>query len=195
MSIGVRLVTERLAVRTVSPGEAAMVARYHEDNQAHLAPWDPPRPVGFLTEAWWMERLAKDWAELDAGRSVRLFLLPRTGPHTGRKVVGNAALSNVVRGAMQGATLGYSIAAEEEGKGLMTEALRDAVLPYALRARSEGGLGLHRIQAGYVPDNTRSAAVLERLGFERIGVAKEYLHIGGRWCDHVLTQILAPGHR
>ena len=85
--------------------------------------------------------------------------------------------------------------AEEEGKGLMTEALRDAVLPYALRARSEGGLGLHRIQAGYVPDNTRSAAVLERLGFERIGVAKEYLHIGGRWCDHVLTQILAPGHR
>jgi ribosomal-protein-alanine N-acetyltransferase len=30
--------------------------------------------------------------------------------------------------------------------------------------------------------------VLTRAGFERIGVAPSYLHIAGRWQDHVLFQ-------
>ncbi|BBN52682.1 hypothetical protein TRE132_08070 [Pseudomonas chlororaphis subsp. aurantiaca] len=48
-------------------------------------------------------------------------------------------------------------------------------------------LKLHRIMANYIPDNQRSAALLERLGFEREGYARAYLQIAGRWQDHVLT--------
>lgn len=188
----VRLLTERLIVRTLSPAEAGRVARFHADNVDHLSPWDPPRPRGYLTEAWWMERLAKDWSDLEGGRSCRLFMLPRGGVDANRVVMGQATLSNVVRGAMQGCTLGYSLSAAAEGHGYMTEALRDAVIPHAFRPRADGGLGLHRIQAGYVPENARSAAVLDRIGFERIGLARGYLHIGGAWRDHVLTQLLAP---
>ena len=190
--MAVRLETERVELRTMGACDAAMVLQYYRDNAAHLGPWDPPRPRGFLTEAWWIERLAKDWADLDAGRSCRMFLLLRSGPDAGAKIIGNAALSNVVRGAMQGASVGYSIAADALGQGLMTEALRDGLIKHAFRPRAEGGMGLHRLQAGYVPDNERSGAVLHRLGFDRIGVAKEYLHIGGQWRDHVLMQLIAP---
>ncbi|TND51068.1 30S ribosomal protein S5 alanine N-acetyltransferase, partial [Aeromonas dhakensis] len=35
-------------------------------------------------------------------------------------------------------------------------------------------------------------ALLERLGFEREGYAKEYLMINGRWEDHILTSRLNP---
>ena len=51
-----------------------------------------------------------------------------------------------------------------------------------------------RLQANHVPENERSARVLERLGFEREGYARDYLFIGGRWRDHVLTALLHPDH-
>jgi ribosomal-protein-alanine N-acetyltransferase len=43
--------------------------------------------------------------------------------------------------------------------------------------------------ANHVPRNERSARLLERLGFEREGFAKAYLHLDGRWQDHVLTSL------
>ena len=44
----------------------------------------------------------------------------------------------------------------------------------------------------YRPENARSAAVLERLGFAREGFAKGYLYIDGAWRDHVLTALVRP---
>jgi [ribosomal protein S5]-alanine N-acetyltransferase len=84
--------------------------------------------------------------------------------------------------------LGYSIDAAHEGRGLMREAL-DAVLTDAFGPR----VGLHRVQANVRPENTRSLALLERLGFEREGLAREYLFIDGAWRDHVMTALRAPG--
>jgi ribosomal-protein-alanine N-acetyltransferase len=48
---------------------------------------------------------------------------------------------------------------------------------------------LHRIMANHRPENVRSARLLERLGFVREGVAKDFLFIDGAWCDHVLTSL------
>ena len=53
-------------------------------------------------------------------------------------------------------------------------------------------LRLHRIMANYRPENTRSAQVLERLGFRREGIAHDYLFIDGAWRDHVLTALVHP---
>jgi ribosomal-protein-alanine N-acetyltransferase len=39
--------------------------------------------------------------------------------------------------------------------------------------------------------NVASQRVLEKNGFERIGVARRYLHIAGAWRDHVLFQRVA----
>lgn len=54
-------------------------------------------------------------------------------------------------------------------------------------AHAFDALGMHRVMANYVPDNARSARLLERLGFEKEGIAKKYLFIAGEWRDHVLT--------
>jgi ribosomal-protein-alanine N-acetyltransferase len=60
-------------------------------------------------------------------------------------------------------------------------------------------VGLHRVMAGYIPSNYRSAALLARLGFEREGYARAYMQIAGRWQDHVLTSkindLLPPHHQ
>ncbi len=82
--------------------------------------------------------------------------------------------------------LGYAIDHAHEGQGLMREAL-EATIEHVFAV-----LRLHRIQANYVPDNARSGRLLERLGFVREGLAKDYLFIDGAWRDHVLAARLSP---
>jgi ribosomal-protein-alanine N-acetyltransferase len=38
--------------------------------------------------------------------------------------------------------------------------------------------------------NFKSAKVLKKIGFDKIGIAKEYLNINGRYEDHIMTQLL-----
>ena len=78
----------------------------------------------------------------------------------------------------QGASLGYALDAAHQGAGLMHEALQ------AVIGEAFGPLNLHRLQAAYRPENTRSAAVLQRLGFRELGLARDYLFIDGAWRDH-----------
>ena len=101
------------------------------------------------------------------------------------RIAGIAALSNVVRGPLQSANLGYWVGERVNGRGLATDSVRE-LIPIAF-----GDLGLHRLEAGTLVDNRASQRVLEKNGFERIGIARGYLHIGGAWRDHVLFQLLA----
>jgi ribosomal-protein-alanine N-acetyltransferase len=43
-----------------------------------------------------------------------------------------------------------------------------------------------------VPTNERSAALLRRLGFVVEGYARDYLFIGGKFRDHILTSLTNP---
>jgi ribosomal-protein-alanine N-acetyltransferase len=54
-----------------------------------------------------------------------------------------------------------------------------------------GELGLHRLEAGTLPDNFGSQRVLEKNGFERFGLAHRFLLIAGEWRDHVLFERVA----
>lgn len=69
---------------------------------------------------------------------------------------------------------------------LATEALREAA------GVAFGGLRLHRMQAETLVHDERSHRVLRRVGFTGYGTAPSYLHIDGRWQDHVLFQLLTP---
>ncbi len=69
---------------------------------------------------------------------------------------------------------------------MMSEALSRAI-PFVFDA-----FRLHRIQANYVPTNERSGRVLRELGFVVEGYARDYLFVGGRWRDHVLTALINP---
>ena len=55
------------------------------------------------------------------------------------------------------------------------------ILPFFFDA-----LGLHRLQAAFLPHNIASRRVLEKNGFKEEGFAENYLQIDGKWADHVL---------
>ncbi|MGZ8599938.1 MAG: GNAT family N-acetyltransferase [Actinomycetota bacterium] len=100
-------------------------------------------------------------------------------------IAGVANLSQIFLGNFRSAYLGYSAFVPFDGRGHMTAGIR-LVLRQAF-----GPLGLHRVEANVQPDNARSIALVERLGFRREGYSPRYLKIAGRWRDHVRYAILA----
>jgi len=48
----------------------------------------------------------------------------------------------------------------------------------------EGGLGLHRVEAGIIPTNHASVALVRRVGMRKEGYSPRYLEVNGEWRDH-----------
>ncbi|WP_434045301.1 MULTISPECIES: GNAT family N-acetyltransferase [Sorangium] len=184
MKDSVCIETARLRL-SIPPAElAGRYLAYFERNRDHLARWDPPRPEGFYTEAFWRERLLRDRDDLAADRALRLALQWRGAPEG--EVIGVCNFNQFVRGAFQAATLGYSLDQRAVGSGVMSEALQAAI------AYMFDRLGFHRVMANYLPHNERSGRLLRRLGFVVEGFARDYLYIDGAWRDHVLTALTNP---
>ncbi len=95
-----------------------------------------------------------------------------------RALVGWLNVSDIVRGALQGANVSYGGVAAHRGQGYMSEAL-DLVLHEAFVT-----LGLHRLEANIQPANQGSLALARRAGFLLEGFSPGYLKIAGEWRDH-----------
>jgi ribosomal-protein-alanine N-acetyltransferase len=175
--------TARLRLRPTDPALAPAVAEHLRRNRDAHAPWNPPMAEAMFTTAGQVERLTAALLGEVAGTQAGWFLTPRDAPEA---VIGHLRFSQIARGPFCSAMLGYAIDAAHEGRGLMREALEAAL------AHAFGPLGLHRVQANARPENVRSLALLERLGFVREGLARQYLFIDGAWRDHVLTARLHP---
>lgn len=177
--------TERLLL-TLPPTETAPRMLVHlKENREHLSRWTPPTPAGYYTVPYWRERFISAREEFKRGQSMRLVLFSREESEEG-DVIGVCNFSNIIRGAFHACYLGYHLDQRAEGRGLMQEALT-AAIEYAFES-----LRLHRIMANYLPVNERSGNLLKRLGFVVEGYARDYLLIGGRWQDHILTSLTNP---
>lgn len=82
-------------------------------------------------------------------------------------------------------TIGYWLAADAQGKGLMTAAVK-AMVDYAFHS-----LQLHLVEIRAAVENTRSQAVPQRLGFKREAVLREREWLHDRYVDHVVFSITA----
>jgi [ribosomal protein S5]-alanine N-acetyltransferase len=177
------LATPRLQLQPAHPLLAGRVAAYFGRNAAHLAPWEPRRAQldDPFAQALHLEQMGKAFAE---GTAWRWLLLP-LGDNS--RVIGSVAVTTIVRGFFHSGNLGYALDAQEQGKGLMQEAVQ-AVVEHLFSDAAQ----LHRLQAACRPENTRSLALLQRLGFRTIGLAERYLFIDGEWRDHYLTERVRP---
>lgn len=160
-----------MIIRTANPGDAAAFLDYALRNRDFLRPFEPARPDSAFTLDAMRDRLTPDQHRV-----------PYLAFEDGR-VVGQATLSNIARAAFQSCTLGYSVDEHEAGRGIATRMVRHAVRE-AFRS-----LGLHRVEAGTLLHNVASQRVLDRCGFQRIGVSPRHVRIAGSWQDHLLFAI------
>lgn len=171
-----RLVRGATAIRPFVRSDLDALLALRIANREFLAPFEAERDSSFFTRAAQAREITLDSDAWSSGIGYAFAVLAVDDDN--ESIIGRVALSNVVRGPWQNATLGYWIAQDANGRGHATAAVALAC---------EFGFdhcGLHRIQPAIMPRNERSASVVRRNGFRLEGRAERYLRIAGVWEDH-----------
>lgn len=168
-------------LRTPLPSDYAEWASLREESRAFLTPWEPIWPADDLTRSAYRRRLRRYAEDMRTDQAYAFFVF-RVGDNA---LVGGLTLANIRRGVAQAGSIGYWMGAPYANHGYMTDAVRTLV-PFAF-----GALRLHRLEAACIPTNLPSIRLLERVGFTREGLARQYLCINGVWEDHYLYALLA----
>lgn len=175
----------RVLLRPPAARDAAAWVALRQTSQTFLEPWEPTWPSdGTTATAFHRRRIqAREEWRAETGYGFLIF-----GREDG-EMLGGVTLSNIRFGVARTGSLGYWIGAPQAHRGYMTEAV-GCILDYSF-----GPLKLHRVDAACLPANQASRGLLLKCGFHEEGLAREYLKINGRWCDHVTFGILAADQR
>jgi [ribosomal protein S5]-alanine N-acetyltransferase len=162
-------------IRPLRTEDGEELAALYLANRDFLAPFEPTRPPEFFTADGQRERLQR---QLDG--ETHPFAILDDG-----SIAGTINLFGIVRESLQSGVIGYWVDHGRNGLGLATGAVGE-ILGYAF-----GELDLHRVEAATLVHNVSSQRVLEKNGFERIGLARRFLRIDDEWRDFLLFQRLA----
>lgn len=169
--------TERLVLRAVTPADAAnmfgimrdpRVARYF-GSAPMVSPDEAAQRIERINQAW-QEQNGVRWAITQRGSA---------------QLLGTCGYWRLVKPHFW-AEIGYELAPEWWGRGIMTEAV-GVVLQWGFTT-----MGLHRVEAQIHPANTGSRRVLQKLGFVQEGYFREnyYEAAEGQFTDTAVFSLL-----
>ena len=168
--------SDEVILRSLTDEDAAELYAVVEANRDHLSPWMP-------------------WAAGQTLAGTEIFIrsaIRQERDHDGFQlalvereqicgVVGYHRLDH----ENDTTSVGYWLAANRQGRGLMTRAVGELV-SYAFDE-----LGMHRVELRAAPANGRSRALAERLGFREEGLLREAERFGDEYRDLILYSLLA----
>jgi len=172
--------TDDCELRRLDEDDAEELHALVDANRAHLADWMPWAADQDYERTANFTRVATEKHKRGDGLEGVIVLDGRIAGCAGFPVIDRVA------GA---AIMGYWVAAEHEGRGLVTRAAK------ALIEHAFGELGLHRVEIRAATDNVRSRAIPERLGFTQEGVLREAELVNGRYQDLAVYGLLVSDQR
>lgn len=173
----IRLYGRRVVLRPLTPSDFGAWSEIRRRNEEWLVPWEPQRHPGQSDPTRDRSAFASRCTARDRDRSADSSYA--FGLFVGERLAGEINLNNVVRGAMQTATIGYWIDQAYAGRAYMSEAV------VVLTRFAFEQLQLHRVEICIVPRNQNSRRVMEKLGIRCEGLAERFLEIAGVWEDHL----------
>ncbi len=168
-------------LREPQMSDYAAWAAVRAESREFLEPWEPRWPRDELERDTYRRRIRYYYRDARQDLGYAFFLFRSSDS----SLIGGMTLSNIRRGVSQSCSLGYWIGAPYARQGYMTRGVR-AITWFVFDV-----LHLHRLEAACLPENTASAALLTRTGFQYEGLARRYLKINGTWQDHWLFALLA----
>ncbi len=169
-----RLESGSTAIRPFARSDVDALLALRLFNRDFMASYEADRSDAFFTRAGQSREVALDTEAWGAGAGYAFAIVDRSE----ERLIGRIALSNVVRGPWQNATIGYWVDLAANGRGHATGAV-EAICGFAFEHA-----GLHRVQPAIMPRNARSRRVVTKVGFRHEGTALRYLKIAGVWEDH-----------
>ncbi|MEU4163258.1 GNAT family protein [Actinoplanes sp. NPDC026670] len=170
------MTTERLILRRFRASDAPALAAYRSDPEvARYQSWDAPFPIGSAEVA------VRNFAASSPAEPGRFQYAIELADE--QRLIGDVYV-RLHDNRMQG-EIGFTLATAYQKRGFAAEAV-GAVLDRLFRAQ-----GLHKVTGECDARNARSAALLERLGFQREGLLRQQTFIKGEWTDDLLYGLLA----
>ena len=154
-------------------------------NKLYSQPWEPLWSINELERSSFVKRV-RMFERLSHNDQAYSFLIFTSD---NEDFIGEVNISNVQRGIIQSCTIGYWIAKDCEGKGMMSESL-ELVKEFIFNE-----LKLHRIEAACLPHNMPSLKVLLKNGFIKEGTARKLLKINDKWQDHTVLSYLYEDYK
>lgn len=178
-----QLTSERLILKVPLATDTDKLAEYYKRNRNYLKKWFVDQPDTFYETETIQFNIENCQQKLLDHKEVKFFLYKIEKPED---LIGELNFSNIIRGGFLSCYTGYHIDEHQQGKGLMTEALKTGI-EYVF-----GQMHLHRIEANIMPANIASQRVAAKAGFHQEGISPRYLRINGRWEDHLRYVIFNP---
>jgi ribosomal-protein-alanine N-acetyltransferase len=173
---GVELIGKTLEMRALRAEDAGEYAALHEVDPGTLSVLIGDAAASAEQfEAMAQERMAV--AEADLGYSFGIW---QDG-----QLVGMGELQAVVRGAINSASLGLTLAPEVRGTGAVYEAFT-LLLEFGFDQ-----LGLHRIECAVDPTNESVKGALKHMEIRSEGISERYMQVGDAWVDQERFAITA----
>lgn len=170
-------VNDEVVLRLLAENNAQELFRAVEENRAHLGTWLPWVSANrAVTDSLTFIRFVRAQFLTSSGLSLAIFV---------REELAGIITLRSLDWQNRSGEIGYWLAKKFQGRGLMHESTR-AVLRCAFRE-----LGLHRVVIRCAPENVRSAAIPERIGFVREGVARGAELLNGAFRDLTVYSLLA----
>jgi ribosomal-protein-alanine N-acetyltransferase len=162
-----------LTLRPLRYRDSAMWREVRSRNVEWLAPWEATHPDASTQPPTFRQMVRLFNQEARAGRMMP-FVVELDG-----RLVGQVSVSGIAWGSLRSGQIGYWVDQAIAGRGIVPTAVAMAV------DHCFFSVGLHRVEVNIRPENRASLRVVHKLGFRPEGVRLRYLHIDGRWCDHV----------
>lgn len=173
---------QQVYTRFTEERDAAELAAMHMRNREFFEQFSPSPPDEFYTEAYQRQAISKQLADRLEDRMYSYVICLKED----HRIIGGVGLSFVNRGPLQSCMIGFVLDQAYNGKGYMTEAVKQVVR----HAFEE--LKFHRIYGEASPRNPGSIRVLEKAGFHKEGIARSNVKINGKWEDHQVLAIINP---
>lgn len=170
-------IAEGARLRLWDEGDAALLTAAIAENREHLQEWLPWAEMHGYQDS--VEYLRRKRLQVEANDGFEGAI------ELDGKVVGAAGFHRI-DWPNRTTSIGYWLAADAQGRGLMTATVR-ALLDHAF-----GAWEMHRVFIEVVVGNERSRAIPERLGFRQEAVLREAKLIRGSYEDTLLYAMLAP---
>lgn len=177
-----QMLEQQVYVRYPEETDVAELTAMYKRNRDFFEKFSPSSTEAFYTEEHQLRLILKSKVDRVEDRKYD-FVICRLEDD---RIVGNIGLSFVVRDPLQSCMIGYSLDQDYNGKGYMTQAVKQ-VVRYAFEE-----LKFHRIVGEASPKNPGSIRVLENAGFHKEGISRSNVKINGVWEDHQVLAIINP---
>ncbi len=167
--------TERLFLRKISLDDTESLFQYWSDPE--VTKYLNINPFMKIEQAYSMIQLLNHLYKKREGIRWAITL------KKGKIIIGTCGYNNWIKRSSRG-EIGYELGRKYWGKGYAREAISE-ILRYGFIK-----INLNRVEAFTVPEATSSIKLLQKLGFKREGILREYGFWNGQYWDENIYSLL-----